>query len=169
AYEVRYPAEQLVGPDEGSEVPLPGLLALQPAVPFVARAREWDALEAAWVGVRAGQRRVVLVSGDAGTGKTRLAGEFARAVHRRGAAVLFGASTEDVEVPFQPFVQALTQTLEPLPGHVRRELGGPAGPDLAPLLPHLFAALNGPRRTEVDAPTERYRLFAAVTTVLAKL
>jgi len=169
AYEVRYPAEQLVGPDDGMEVPLPGLLALQPAVPFVARAREWESLEAVWAGVRAGQRRVVLVSGDAGTGKTRLAGEFARAVHRRGAAVLFGASTQDVEVPFQPFVQALTQTLEPLPGRVRLELGGPASPDLAPLLPHLFAALNGPGRTEVDAPTERYRLFEAVTTVLANL
>src|SRR5436309_255582 len=59
-------------------VPLPGFLALDARVPFVARPSEWEVLERAWAGAREGPCRAVLVGGDAGTGKTRLVSEFAR-------------------------------------------------------------------------------------------
>jgi predicted ATPase len=50
---------------------------------------------------------VVLVAGEPGIGKTRLATETALAAHAEGAIVLLGTCDEDVNRPYQPFVEAL--------------------------------------------------------------
>jgi class 3 adenylate cyclase/DNA-binding CsgD family transcriptional regulator len=151
------------------DVPLPGLLALDARIPFVARSSEWDVLERAWAGAREGPCRAVLVGGDAGAGKTRLVSEFARAAHRRGGIVLFGACTEDVEVPYQPFVQALTHALENLTAELREELVTVGGAKLGNLLPSLVDAPGAWDPADHDGDTERYRLFEAVVGVLDDL
>ena len=51
--------------------------------------------------------RIVLIGGEAGTGKTRLAAELARRLHATGAAVLYGTCDDDLALPYQPWVQAL--------------------------------------------------------------
>jgi hypothetical protein len=48
-----------------------------------------------------------LVTGEAGIGKTRLAGELARHVVTAGGLVLHGRCDDGVAVPFQPFTEAL--------------------------------------------------------------
>ena len=149
-------------------VPLPGLLALDARVPFVARPSEWDVLEGAWSGTRTGTCRAVLVGGDAVSGKTRLVSEFARAAHRRGGTILFGACTEDVEVPYQPFVQALTHALENLTAELREELVTAHGAILGNLLP-TGVAPDTSDPTDHDGDTERYRLFEAVASLLGDL
>ena len=167
--EVQYSPDQLSAPNRLT-VPLPVLLGMEPAVTFVPRPAEWDVLEAAWESVRAGHRRAVFMGGEAGTGKTRLVAEFARVVHRRSGTVLFGASTQDVEAPFQPFVQAFTHGLEALPDETRAALVGSNVAELDSLLPGLLGETQfRAARPEVDAETERYRLFEALISLLAGL
>ena len=48
----------------------------------------------------------MLVAGEPGIGKTRLATEAAHAAHADGGTVLFGACDEDVGLPYRPFVEA---------------------------------------------------------------
>ena len=52
-------------------------------------------------------REVLLVSGEAGLGKTTLVAEAARAAFDNGACVLFGHCEEDLATPYQLFAEAL--------------------------------------------------------------
>jgi len=61
------------------------LLAATPA--FVGRQHEWERLRAIWQRAAAGQPHVVLVSGEAGIGKSRLAEEFLTWAGRQGVVV----------------------------------------------------------------------------------
>ncbi len=54
-------------------------------------------------------RRVALVGGEAGSGKSRLVREFAHEAARDGALVLYGACDAVVRTPYRPFVEALDQ------------------------------------------------------------
>jgi len=76
---------------------------------FVGRERELGQLERALDASQAGGGTTVLVTGDAGIGKTRLASEFARRARDAGFEVLLGRSIDLVgtELPYQPFVEAL--------------------------------------------------------------
>jgi class 3 adenylate cyclase/DNA-binding CsgD family transcriptional regulator/tetratricopeptide (TPR) repeat protein len=166
-YEARWsPAE--AGAPSALEVPLPAVLAIAAAMPFVGRADEWNALESAWLGASEGRRQVVLVGGDAGAGKTRLVGEFGRMVHRRGGLVLYGSCT-DQELPFQPFVEAFSHLLRSVPEEDVAALVGPGVHQLARVLPALRAgqAPDAERLPTNDPDAERYRFFEAVTDLLA--
>jgi DNA-binding CsgD family transcriptional regulator/tetratricopeptide (TPR) repeat protein len=76
---------------------------------FVGRVRELGKLEGALNAAQADGGATVLVVGEAGIGKTRLAGELARRAHEVGFEVLIGRSIDLVgtELPYQPFVEAL--------------------------------------------------------------
>ena len=63
-------------------------------------------------------RRIVLVAGEPGIGKTRLAHHFAAAALAAGATVLEGRCSEEPLAPFEPFTEALAragvaETLQP--------------------------------------------------------
>jgi len=77
---------------------------------FVGRSAEVDRLRASWadVGMRRG-RRIVLIAGEPGVGKTRLAHHFARQALDAGALVLLGRCWEEPLAPFEPFAEALRQ------------------------------------------------------------
>ena len=93
------------------EVPPP--LRIPAGMPFVGREAELDRLRRLWVA--AGTSAVVLVTGEAGIGKTRLAAEFARAVREAGGLVLYGRCDERLAVPYQPFVDALRPAADLVP------------------------------------------------------
>ncbi|MGH2348953.1 MAG: protein kinase domain-containing protein [bacterium] len=105
-----------------------------------------------------GEGRLVLVSGEPGIGKTRLAEELAVYAHLRGARVLRGHCYEqDVGVPYLPFVESLRQLLQQA-GDSLQQLGDRAA-DLARLLPEAARAkIDGPTLTPED---ERVRAFEA--------
>ena len=64
-----------------------GTQARVPTPPLVGRDRSITALSDAWSRAMTGRSELVVVSGDAGVGKTRLVAEFGRSVRRRGAIV----------------------------------------------------------------------------------
>ena len=76
---------------------------------FVGRAGELADLEHALDATHAGSGAAVLVAGEAGIGKTRLASELAARADERGFEVLLGRSIDLVgsELPYQPFLEAL--------------------------------------------------------------
>ncbi|HVW33928.1 MAG TPA: BTAD domain-containing putative transcriptional regulator [Acidimicrobiia bacterium] len=131
---------------------------------FVGRDEELRRLEAAWGEARSGQRRVVLLAGEPGIGKTRLSAEIARRAYGEGAAVLFGRCDDGVGVPYQPFVEALGLYLRQARSPVLGRLGG----ELVRLIPEISDHVGGlPEPIRSDPETERYRLFDAVAAWLA--
>src|SRR5215211_5429478 len=80
-----------------------------PSAAFIGRAVELGRVDALLERAAQGRPQVVLVSGDAGVGKTRLLLALADRARRRGMWVLMGASVElgDIGLPHLPVVDAL--------------------------------------------------------------
>ena len=91
-------------------VPLPDPLAHAASRPLAGREAELSGIAEVAAGL-AGSRHLVLLSGDAGIGKTRLLAEAAARLHADGWPVLYGRADEDSPVPYQPFVEALRHHL----------------------------------------------------------
>ncbi len=97
-----------LGGAETVAVPLPGRLAVRPTVGVVGRETEMAAIADAIKRVAGGEgREILLVSGEAGLGKTTLVAEAARSGFDAGACVLFGHCEEDLATPYQLFTEAL--------------------------------------------------------------
>ena len=72
---------------------------------LVGRDDELSALEDALLAANRGESRFVLLAGDAGIGKTRLATMLARRASKLGCVVLWGSCSEaELSLPYLPFV-----------------------------------------------------------------
>ena len=166
AYEVRWTPK----PPSDVAVPLPPRLQRAEGAVFVGRDAHCslldDALKHADV---TAEQRVVLLSGEPGIGKTALVSRFAVEAHACGAAVLYGRCDEDLLVPYQPWVEALTHLVDNTPEHVLAEHVGERGADLVALVPALAARISDlPASRGTDTDTERHLLFGAVIDLLAR-
>ncbi len=153
--------------------PLPPRLAVGPgtAATVVGRHHELATLAASARRVAAGGgRELVLVSGEAGQGKTTLVGAAARAAHEEGACVLFGHCEEDLATPYQLFAEALGHFFAHADEGEFNDVLMAYGPEWARLVPGLadrFPSLPPSKATDGDA--ERYLLFAAAAGLLAEV
>ncbi|MEA2166828.1 MAG: hypothetical protein QOF76_128, partial [Solirubrobacteraceae bacterium] len=159
-------------PESTQPTGLPGTLAAAGRTAFVGRGAELERLQSAWVRARDGDRRLVVIAGEPGIGKTRLASQFCSMVAAEGAMVLLGRCYEETLAPYQPFVEALSQYVRAVPAETLRfemdALGALAG-ELARLVPEIaerLPALPSPRANDPDG--ERYRLFEAVAGLAAE-
>ena len=164
------PGEPL-GVEAARLVPLPARLAVRPPVGVVGRSAELAVVGDCVKRVAAdGGRDVVVVSGEAGVGKTTLIAEAARVAFDGGACVLFGHCEEDLASPYQLFAEALGHLVDHAPDDELTSLVGGDGAVLAGLLPGLVRRVPGiGASTATDADTGRYQLFAAVAELLARL
>ncbi|MEB3981583.1 nuclear transport factor 2 family protein [Mycobacterium sp. 663a-19] len=133
--------------------------------PFVGRGDELGRLLSAWNSALDGGVRAVLIAGEPGVGKTRLAGEWSRQAYEQGGVVLYGRCDEDLGAPYQPFAEAL-RALVPCLGtdRLRRLRGVEALLPLIPGLTDVVPDVAAPPHADPD--TERYALFDAVVALL---
>ena len=134
--------------------------------PLVGRDTELAAMRATWQAVGAGSGRVVAVTGQAGSGKTRLITELRDEATRTNAAVL-AARCHDGETAL-PFVLAADLLRTALA--IRPDL-----PDVLPaqtaamagrLVPALAAAHPAEAAPALDSPVAVTRLYAAIADAL---
>ena len=104
---------------------------------LVGRSREMARLEEALSAAANGSPHVLLITGDAGVGKTRLVCDFIEHATEAGALVLAGwcVDLSGGGLPYGPVVEALRGWVHDAGEDVVRSLADPPPPDLAGLLP----------------------------------
>jgi class 3 adenylate cyclase/tetratricopeptide (TPR) repeat protein len=135
---------------------------------LVRREDQLAILEEAMLAARRGEGRFVVVSGEAGIGKTRLVTELSRMAIRLEDSVLWGGCSEaDLSLPYLPFVEAVGNQLA---AEDLEDFAARLGPSRAPL-GQLFPQLSdgGAPERETDPAQVKLRLFEAMVTLLATL
>jgi DNA-binding CsgD family transcriptional regulator len=152
-----------------SPVPLPPACVDRGSLPYVDRPVLSGAVLDAWRRLDHGTRSAVVLSGEAGSGKSRVASGAARHLHQQGALVIWGRCSAESDLPYEPFVEGLRRLLGHLDPVERTRLAGAYAPELAQLLPQLH--LHAGERTPGggDTTTRRYWLFDAVAALLELL
>ena len=121
---------------------------------FVGRQRELGTLLEGLESAVAGRGRLILVGGEPGIGKSRLADELA-GMARDEASRLWGRGWEDAGAPaYWPWVQALRSLLARDPEAIRSNPGSGAA-DVAQMLPELRTSS---RISVAGRPTRRRRV-----------
>lgn len=138
---------------------------------FVGRTTEMDWLRTTLLAACAGQGSIVLLAGEPGIGKTRIAEEIGRQATEAHAQVLWGRCYEGTSTPaFWPWVQILraylrTQNATGLLPDLQSDIA-----NLSRLVPELGGAhLPQPVSSLLpDDEQERFYLFNSVTTLLLR-
>ena len=151
---------------DGDPAPLPDELLVDTRHRFVGRKAELE--QSTRVLARPREDRsfgCVWLLGEPGIGKTRLAAEVALAAQARGHRVLFGRNNEDLQVPYQPFIEALRSVIDQVDLDERGAVVAEIAPELSPLLPGVLTAQDPTPVADnaIDNQTRRYRLFEALT------
>lgn len=158
----RRPAEGARGELPRTEVGLPigAFLGALPSTELVARDQEVHRALVATDAVAAGKGQLVLLAGEPGVGKTRLAQEIMLNARNRQFLVATGRCYEvHQSVPFYPFTDALTEAYATSPLELRQAVPV-RWPYLCRLLPELKTEALPPA---ASAAEEQQRLFRAVT------
>ncbi|HEX5096861.1 MAG TPA: AAA family ATPase [Acidimicrobiia bacterium] len=149
-------------------VPLPARLRRSLDDVFAGRVEEQERWDDAWKLVRTGERGVWLVGGEAGVGKTSLISRLAARAHDDGAVVLYGRCDEDVGIPYQPWIEALSSLVTHAPRLLIEQHVAARGGELARLIPELSRRTGVAVSVASDAEAERYALFGAVADLLTR-
>jgi DNA-binding CsgD family transcriptional regulator len=136
--------------------------------PFVGRAGELAALAADLDAAVAGRGGVVLLGGEPGIGKTRLAEELAAQAAERDVLVLWGRCWEGAGAPaFWPWVQVVRAYVQASdPAALRHDLGAGAA-DIAQVVAAVRDRLpDVPTPPPVEPEAARFRLFDSLAAFL---
>lgn len=134
---------------------------------LVGRESAWKELTERWTTAVTGQAQIVLLEGESGVGKSRLADEFQRWVVAAGGTALRGRCYDRrAGVPYEPVVEVIRSALG-APG-----LSGTAPEwlvEVARMLPELRTAFPGLPAAAAADPSEGWRLFEGVAQLLGAL
>ncbi len=138
---------------------------------MVGRDTEIEALRRSWSEAAAGRGGMVLVSGEPGSGKTRLARELIDYARITGGTVLSGGCYElEAATPYLPFVEALRSWAHASSDDGLRSAAGDSGAELARLAPELASRIGPfPAGPKLSASEERLRLFDGIARCLFRL
>ena len=105
---------------------------------------------------RRGEGGLMVVTGEAGMGKSRLASRWSPSVaHAAGGAVLYGRADEETVVPYQPFVELLRHYFAHTDSSAAARGARPPARGAAPARARSSAAT--PRRRGETSRTRRFR------------
>ncbi len=131
---------------------------------WVDREEELASLHAAFEAAASGHPRVVVIAGESGLGKTRLAEQLIQWAGRQEASVVWGRTTEEgAAPPYSLWTQAIEEAVQSFPPETLRDAAGEFAPELGRLVPSLRPP--GPEllpEPEVDLDRARERLFLGV-------
>ena len=132
--------------------------------PLVGRKPEWEALLEAYASIWE-RGRVVVIEGEAGIGKTRLAEEFVAHVRESGAsAVVARCYPGEKNLAYGLFIEGLSAALDRESGsRPKEDLPAASLQEVARLLPDLSPDLPP---APLDTPVARSRFFGEVVRVL---
>ena len=152
--------------EEQHSIPLPTRLdAAGWEWPMTGRVAELETLRRGLSAAAGGDRRFVLIGGEPGIGKTRLASQFATEAHASGSTVLLGGTSEGLAKPYLPFVEAFGECLDQVPPDLLAGSGGELA-ELGRLVPE-SAELLGQSAARADSPaSEQFALFKAALSLL---
>ena len=143
------------------------------ASPFVGRGQELALLQAALREAIDGCGNLVLLTGESGVGKTRMASEFAAGARAGGATVLWGRCWEAGGAPpFWPWIQVVRAYLEQHAPEVARADLGRSVFDIARIVPEVATvtgqaeAISTGQSLAITPEHERFRIFDALTSFL---
>ncbi|MFZ0545646.1 MAG: tetratricopeptide repeat protein [Candidatus Promineifilaceae bacterium] len=141
-------------------IPPQPALSSASAVDFVGREAEWQQLDKAWAEVQGGSRRAVLITAEAGGGKTRLMQEWAKQLSP--GTFLYSPCYETTQtLPYHPFLPILEQLYKRLDSATLEKLAPTMLDTLARLIPDL---------AQRDAPPgHQDQLLSAVSNLLGLL
>jgi tetratricopeptide (TPR) repeat protein len=131
---------------------------------LVGRGRELDSIAAGLDDALGGRGRLLLLVGEPGIGKTRLADEASRQAAARSIPVLWGRAWEAGGAPaYWPWLDVIGSLADRLDDQTLRDSLGEGAPLLADLRPRLRARLGDGAAATAPAPEEaRFRLWRAV-------
>ena len=138
---------------------------------FVGRERELAVLVAALGDALSGSGRLVVVGGEPGIGKSRLAEELASRARANGAEIYWGRAWEEEGAPpYWPWVQVLRACVAERGSEQLADELGPAASEIAELVPDVRRLLPGLPLPDVASNPQqaRFRLFDAVSGFLAR-
>ena len=132
------------------------------------RERELEELLDALADAASGRGRLVLLGGEPGIGKSRLADELASIARDRGHLVLWGRVWEDAGAPpYWPWVQALRTYLRATAPEVLRRHIGTGASDVAQMLPELRATFPDLAPSpDAESESARFQLFDSTAALL---
>jgi tetratricopeptide (TPR) repeat protein len=144
---------------------------VSPISPLVGRDGPRRALSAVLDRVVAGAGSIVLLSGEAGIGKSRLAEELAALAASRGAVVAWGQCHEgEGAPPMWPWIQVLRHLVRVVDPVVVADAAAPVIGDLAQIIPEVKELVDSFIASAVlDPVAARFRLGEAVGEFLSRL
>ena len=152
-----------VVPDQ--HLPIGGFLGSLPAGPLVGRERELARGLASVEAVQQGEGRLLLLAGEPGVGKTRLAQEITLELRNRGFLVAAGSCYEARETSsFFPFIEALATLYALAPASLRADV-----PHRFPYLAALLPSESLPVPPAVSGDGSQDRLLWSVSGFLSAL
>jgi DNA-binding winged helix-turn-helix (wHTH) protein/tetratricopeptide (TPR) repeat protein len=138
-------------------------------LPFVGRAEEIEWLAERLAACRDGRPSVVLVSGEAGIGKTRLLAELTSTPACEDVVVARGRCSEDLRIPYRPLAEALSSWLLELGGDGRDRFAEDDRALGEILRPAATASRGGEDAGPLDPTRARTELFIAATRTVLRL
>ena len=144
--------------------------ALLERTPFVGREAERAELRRLLDQVAKGQGAMVMIGGEPGVGKTRLAEELMAEARERGMNALIGHCYEmEGAPPYIPYVEILEAAARMFPPDALREILGDSAPEVAKLMPELRRLFPDiPASPELPPEQERRYLFNGVREFVAR-
>lgn len=164
-------AGDVAGPDSTADMPFAPSYPPLSTGRLIGRETPLETLLAAWEPEHPQGPRLMLVTGEAGIGKTRLLAEIVRRARHGGAVVLAsGCYEQEGRLPYSPIHDALLDYVRAQPDRTLVARLGDLRDDITRIVPELRARIGGADETGVAAGGERrLRLFSALAQLFERI